>query len=108
MLYYFPLLKFSSWSEVWANIRAAIQREYDRLLTNSMISNMDDSDVAYISRVKDGTLEESLWPGTLGRLTQLLDEVYGVAPMIMIDEYDTPIQQGNFNGFCDKTAGEQR
>ena len=50
----FKDMKFSSWSEVWANIRAAIQREYDRLLTNSMISNLDDSDVAYISRVKDG------------------------------------------------------
>ena len=104
----FKDMKFSSWSEVWANIRAAIQREYDRLLTNSMISNLDDSDVAYISRVKDGTLEESVWPGTLGRLTQLLDEVYGVAPMIMIDEYDTPIQQGHFNGFYDEVIGFMR
>ena len=35
-------------------------------------------------------------------LSQMLDEHYGTAPIIIIDEYDTPIQQGHTCGFYDK------
>ncbi len=104
----FKDMKFSTWKEVWTNIRAAIQREFDRLLPGSAINGLDEGELSYINKVKDGTLEDALWPGTLGRLTQLLEEVYGVAPMIMIDEYDTPIQQGHFNGFYDEVIGFMR
>ena len=104
----FKDMKFSTWDEVRTNIRAAIQREYDRLLPNNKIGDMGDSDLVYINMVKSGTLEDALWSGTLGRLTRLLDEVYGVAPMIMIDEYDTPIQQGHLYGFYDEVIGFMR
>ena len=104
----FKDMKFSTWDEVRTNIRAAIQDEYNRLLPASVISGMSDVDRTYIGKVLSGTLEEPLWPGTLGRLTHLLDEAYGVAPMIMIDEYDTPIQQGHVNGFYDEVIGFMR
>lgn len=32
----------------------------------------------------------------------MLDEQYGIAPIIIIDEYDTPIHQGHVEGFYDK------
>lgn len=32
----------------------------------------------------------------------MLDEHYGIPPIIIIDEYDTPIQQGHMRGFYDK------
>lgn len=32
----------------------------------------------------------------------MLHEHYGVAPIIIVDEYDTPIQQGYAEGFCDE------
>ena len=38
---------------------------------------------------------------SLAMLSQMLHEHHGVEPMIMIDEYDTPIQQGHTCGFYD-------
>ena len=35
-------------------------------------------------------------------LSQMLDEHHGIAPIIIIDEYDTPIQQGHACGFYEK------
>lgn len=42
--------------------------------------------------VLEGTLDGALWAGTLANLSWLLELHYGVVPMILIDEYDTPIQ----------------
>ena len=35
-------------------------------------------------------------------LSAMLHSHYGIAPIIIIDEYDTPIQQGYMKGFYDK------
>ena len=34
-------------------------------------------------------------------LSEMLDKHYGIAPIIIVDEYDTPIQQGYMRGFYD-------
>ena len=36
---------------------------------------------------------------SLGKLSQMLDSYYGIAPVIIIDEYDTPIQNGFMKGY---------
>ena len=45
---------------------------------------------------------------SLQRLSQMLDEHYGIPPIILLDEYDTPIQQGHMRGFYDKVNYPQR
>lgn len=104
----FKDMKFASWDEMKTNIKSAVQSEYERCFPDAMTSGLEEGDVAYIERVRTGTLEEALWPGTLGRLTRILHGKYGVAPMIMIDEYDTPIQQGHLYGFYDEVIGFMR
>ena len=104
----FKDMKFTSWEEMKTNIKSAVQSEYERFFPNAMKSDLEDGDIAFIEKVRKGTLDEALWPGTLGKLTQILHVKYGVAPMIMIDEYDTPIQQGHFYGFYDEVIGFMR
>ncbi|MBR1683581.1 MAG: AAA family ATPase, partial [Clostridia bacterium] len=41
-------------------------------------------------------------------LSQMLDAHHGVAPMIIIDEYDVPIQQGHTRGFYDEVVAFMR
>ncbi len=41
---------------------------------------------------------------SLQMLSQMLDEHYGIPPIIIIDEYDTPIQQGYIMGFYDEVV----
>ncbi|WP_074836458.1 AAA family ATPase [Ruminococcus albus] len=40
--------------------------------------------------------------GALGSLSAMLRKHYGIAPILIIDEYDTPIQQGYMYGFYDE------
>ena len=45
---------------------------------------------------------------SLQTLTLLLHKHHNVAPIVIIDEYDTPIQQGHVNGFYDTVIGFMR
>ena len=45
---------------------------------------------------------------SLQMLTLVLHKHHGTAPIVIIDEYDTPIQQGHVNGFYDKVIGFMR
>lgn len=41
---------------------------------------------------------------SLACLSRMLDEYHGVAPIIIIDDYDLPIQQGSVHGFYNKAV----
>ncbi len=45
---------------------------------------------------------------SLGKLSQMLDSYYGIAPVIIIDEYDTPIQNGFMKGYYDQIVSFMR
>lgn len=104
----FKDMKFSSWQEMLINIKTSIQSQYGMFFSDIDIAGVEENDRVYIRKVLSGDLEDALWSGTLGRLTELLDKKYTVAPIIMIDEYDTPIQQGHFCGFYDEIIGFMR
>ena len=104
----FKDMKFSSWHEMFINIKTSIQEQYGILFPDIENTGMDENDRIYIRKVISGELEDALWSGTLGKLTELLDKKFAVAPMILIDEYDTPIQQGHFCGFYDEIIGFMR
>ena len=95
----FKDVKYDTWEETKINLYSVIQAEYRRhivLLESDRIINIDKQ---YIEKMLTGTLDEALWAGTLANLSLFLDLNYGVAPVILIDEYDTPIQQGYMKGF---------
>ena len=104
----FKDMKFSSWDETFINIKTSIQAQYGMFFPDINRTEIEENDRIYIRKLLNGELEDALWPGTLGRLTELLDKQYGIAPIIMIDEYDTPIQQGHFCGFYDEIIGFMR
>ena len=45
---------------------------------------------------------------SLGKLSQMLDSYYGTAPVIIIDEYDTPIQNGFMRGYYNQIVSFMR
>lgn len=42
-----------------------------------------------------------MFDSSLQILSKMLHEHYGIAPVVIIDEYDTLIQQGHMSGFYD-------
>lgn len=97
----FKDVKFQTWEETMENLRHILRSEFNR---HSYILNSDqisDYSKEYFRSVVSGTATEVALSSALGQLSQMLHEHHGIAPVIIIDEYDIPIQQGHMKGFYD-------
>lgn len=104
----FKDVKYNTWENTQINLYSVIQAEYKRHIYLLNSDKITDIDKQYISKVLQGTLDQALWAGTLANLSLLLDMHYGVAPVILIDEYDIPIQQGYMKGYYEEVIGFMR
>lgn len=98
----FKDVKYQSWDETRINLCAVIQAEYRRHIYLMESDRIERIDRKYVEKVLEGTLDTALWAGTLEKLSLLLELHHGTAPMILIDEYDIPIQQGYMQGFYEE------
>ena len=101
-------VKCETWEETYDLMFKLLQNEFKRhmeLLDSERISPFEHT---YLTRFLSGNSTENDVMMALQNLSRMLDEHYGTAPMIIIDEYDTPIQQGHIRGFYDKVVGFMR
>lgn len=98
----FKDIKCKTWEATYDLIYKTIRNEFERhseLLESSALSSYSKD---YIRKVLDGKASENDMMMSLSMLTQMLDEYYSKKAIIIIDEYDIPIQQGYLEGFYDK------
>lgn len=96
----FKDVKCETWDETFDLIAKLIRQEFRRhseLATSEKITNRD-----YYLRIVNNQANENDYMMSLMYLSQMLDEHHDIAPIIIIDEYDTPIQQGHSLDFYDK------
>lgn len=96
----FKDVKCETWGETYDLIAQLITQEFRRhseLATSDKITNQD-----YYQKIVNNQASENDYMMSLMYLSQMLDEHHGIAPVIIIDEYDTPIQQGHTCDFYDK------
>lgn len=96
----FKDVKCESFEETYDLLTMLIRQEFKRhskLASDDSLTNSD-----YYQKVVNEQATENDYMLSLMYLSQMLDEHYGIAPIIIIDEYDTPIQQGHANGFYDR------
>lgn len=95
----FKDVKFDSWQDSMEAIRLVLKDEFKRHseLTDSNALGADDQD--YLSRMEKGTLTDVEYSRALLNLTRMLAVHHGKNVIILIDEYDAPIQQGYTRGF---------
>ena len=101
-------VKFDSWSETIDKIKDLLQTEYGRhqeLLESERIAKYEKE---YFKRIIEGTATEVDLSSALEKLSRMLTEHYDKAPIIIIDEYDTPIQEGYSKDFYDEIIGFMR
>ena len=95
----FKDVKYNTWEESMEAIRLVVKDEYKRhpeLLTSTVL----DADAKnYIDRMEKGTLSGVELQRSLLNLTHMLSVHHGSKVVILVDEYDTPIQQGYSRGF---------
>lgn len=98
----FKDVKFNTWNETFSMIRELISKESYRHKEVQDSKTLDDFDRKAYQRLLDGHATESELTTALADLSRILHKYYGIAPIIIIDEYDTPIHQGYLQGYYDK------
>ena len=104
----FKDVKFDSWEITLDKIKELLQAEFGRhqiLLDSDKLAQYEKE---YFSRILNGTASEVDLTSALEKLSQMLKKHYNIAPIIIIDEYDTPIQEGYSKDFYDEIIGFMR
>lgn len=97
----FKDVKRETWEQTYEQISRILRQEFQRhsgLLESEYCSKYEK---AFFKAVLEEKADSTDMMMSLQSLSQMLDEHYGVPPIIIIDEYDTPIQQGHMRGFYD-------
>ena len=81
-----------------------IAEEYLRhdMLANS--GSLNEYEREYFHKVAGQKADEVELSASLKNLSAMLDKHYGIPPVIIVDEYDTPIQQGHSAGFYNEVV----
>lgn len=104
----FKDVKCDSWEDtydlLYQILRNEVQRHHE-LLTSDRITPYDKK---YLEDILESRASESDMSMVFLNLSRMLHAHYEIAPIIIIDEYDTPIQQGHTLGYYDKVIGFMR
>ena len=98
----FKDVKFDTWEETFTAIRDIFAKETQRHKELQTSSQCDAYSKKIYEKLAGGSASEVELASALLDLSAMLHKHYGIAPVIIIDEYDTPIQQGYRKGYYDK------
>ena len=104
----FKDVKYTSWEETYQTLQKLIAQEFrrhDELASSSALSDYEKEEYSLLATEAADEVEYQM---SLRTLTLLLHKHHDVPPIVIIDEYDTPIQQGHVSGFYDTIIGFMR
>lgn len=104
----FKDVKYGTWDETFAAIRSLISDEAQRhieLRSGKKCSEYDKKTLEALLSENAGEVELAM---SLQNLSRMLHQHHGTAPIVIVDEYDTPIQQGHMLGYYDKVISFMR
>ena len=102
----FKDVKKDSWEETYDAIAKIIRLEFKR--HPELADSEKISDKVFYEKIVGFNANRNDYETSLFMLSQMLHEHHGKAPVIIIDEYDTPIQQGHVKGYYDEVIGFMR
>lgn len=86
-------MKFNTWEETFSAVRDIFAKETQRHEELRTSDRCDEYDERKYARLAEGNVTEVELSSALADLSAMLHKHHGTAPVIIIDEYDTPIQQ---------------
>ena len=98
----FKDIKGDTWDYSLELFKDIIKNEF--LRHGELRNSIRVANQAFYNKIITGAALTSDYEISLGALSQLLYEEHGIAPIIIIDEYDTPIQQGYANGYYEQVV----
>ena len=104
----FKDVKFDSWETTIDKIKTLLQAEFARHSILKSSDKVADYEKEFFKKILEGTASEVELASAPETLSRMLYEHYSVAPIIIIDEYDTPIQEGYSKDFYEEIVGFMR
>ena len=89
-------------------LKIFLQEEFGRHQEIADSDRLAEYEKTYFAKIINGEASEVDLTVSLAKLSQMLTKHYGKAPIIIIDEYDTPIQEGYSKDFYDEIIGFMR
>ena len=104
----FKDVKYDSWEATVDKIAGLLQTEFGRHQVLEDSDKLAGYEKTYFSKVLNKEASVVDLTAALEKLSEMLTKHYGKAPIIIIDEYDTPIQEGYSKDFYDEIIGFMR
>ena len=101
-------VKHKSWDNTFANIGSIISSEYCRHSDLSKSPKLDKKQKDFYDKMVSEKFSAVDLERSLLYLSEMLKKHYGEGAVIIIDEYDTPIQSGHTSGFYDDVIAFMR
>ena len=92
-------IKSSDWETAFGLLKLVIASEFSRHKELNDSSKITEEDSSFYNKIVNGTAAKVDYMLSLRHLSQMLQAHYKLPVLIIIDEYDTPIQEGYVNGY---------
>ena len=92
-------VKFSNWEIALELLKEVIRNEYARHPELEKSTELTKADTNLYQKIVNDTASDANYLFSLGALSRMLHAHHKLAPIIIIDEYDTPIQEGYINSY---------
>ncbi|WP_372629037.1 AAA family ATPase [Cohnella sp.] len=97
-------LKMNTWPNNYSRLCTLLATEIERHAYLYEKNNLSSNDKYVISRILDRTADESEYGGSLELLSRLLHAYHGQKVIILVDEYDTLLNEAYIHGFYDEAV----
>ena len=98
----FKDVKFNTWDETFCALKDLFSAEAARHMELAASNKISEYDKNYFNKLLRTDVTAVELSTVLGSLSRMLCEHHGIETIIIIDEYDTPIQQGYSKGYYDE------
>lgn len=97
----FKDIKFNTWEATFDAIKEVFSKEAARHIELQTSDKCNKYEKRAFENLLSGKVNEVELSGALLNLSSMLHKHHGIAPIIIIDEYDIPIQQGHMKNYYD-------
>ena len=104
----FKDVKCNTWQETYDMLSMIICKEFQRHSELANSAKLTATEKQDFNNYLHEQFNEAKMMMSFSALSQMLHEHYGEKTIIIIDEYDTPIQQGHTKGFYDEVINFMR
>ena len=104
----FKDVKFDSWQNAYQDIVDIIRLEYNRHAELAAGRNLSRFESEFYQKIMDGTADFNEMARSLGMLSAMLRKYHGEKVVLIVDEYDTPIQQGQIGTYYNEMISFMR